>query len=158
MKKITLVNILFLFVFGSKAQSVIASAGGEGTVGTWNINYTIGETFVSTYPIGGNMLTEGFHQPYYVMVAIKELFNIGEVKVYPNPTTSILQIQFDKISIENIEVKLFDLSGKSILASKTLNSNTWQADISYLPSATYILIVNDIVKHKANSYKIIKSN
>ena len=48
MKKITLVNILFLGAFGGKAQSVIASGGSEGTVGTWNVNYTIGETFVST--------------------------------------------------------------------------------------------------------------
>jgi hypothetical protein len=153
--------ILSAFIINAqtpKPQDVIASVGYEGTAGAMTVTYTIGESFVTTFDNGSNILSQGFHQPYYIMVAVNEPFDIGEVKVFPNPTNSILQIQFDKINTENIEVKLFDLTGKPILLSKIESTNTWQTNLSDLPSANYILSVTDIVNHKSNSYKIFKSN
>lgn len=62
-------SILFvlLCIHGSTAQqlspSVIASSGGSFQSAAFSLDYTLGETFVTTLSNGQNILTQGFHQP-----------------------------------------------------------------------------------------------
>jgi hypothetical protein len=59
--------ILALFITPVCAQSlspsVIASAGSSFTSAQFSMDYTLGETFVTTLSNGSNILTQGFHQP-----------------------------------------------------------------------------------------------
>lgn len=74
--------------------------------------------------------------------------NEKKYRVYPNPTTGTFIIKED---IENEEIRLFDISGKSIKIDKS-NSNTY--DISELPSGTYFLqIKTDKI---IENHKIVK--
>ena len=56
-----------LCINGATAQqlspSVIASAGGSFQSTEFSLDYTLGETFITTLSNGQNILTQGFHQP-----------------------------------------------------------------------------------------------
>ena len=70
-------------------------------------------------------------------------FQSSLIKIYPNPTSDIL-------NIEGLEVEKVDIyDAKGSLVQKTLNNN--QVDISNLSSGNYILIIND--QHKENIIK-----
>lgn len=158
MNKILLIFGFVLFAaIESMAQNVTATSGGGGTVGTMTVNYTIGEAFVPTYQNGGSILTQGFHQPYYTVVATEENFPLGTLKVFPNPTTSILQVQIEHVNLDDLFVSFFDITGKIIISSK-VNSDIWQTDLSGLASGYYLLTVSAVQNNKSNSFKIFKSN
>ena len=61
----TIVLALFVtpFFAQSLSPSVIASAGSSFTSAQFSMDYTLGETFVTTLSNGSNILTQGFHQP-----------------------------------------------------------------------------------------------
>ena len=65
-------------------------------------------------------------------------FQTSLIKIYPNPTSDILNIE--GIEVEKIDI--YDAEGK--LVQKTLNNN--QVDISHLSTGKYFLIINDQYK------------
>lgn len=158
MNKNQLFVAFFLFAtFVSKAQNVTATSGGQGSVGSMNVNYSIGEAFVTTYQNGNSILTQGFHQPYFTVTEVEENFPSGALTVFPNPTSSILQIQFEQVNLDNLVIYLSDITGKLIKISK-VDAQVWTTDLTDLGSGYYLLTVTDEKKHKHNSFKIYKSN
>lgn len=77
--------------------------------------------------------------------------NISELEIYPNPTSSILNIDAKK---EIISVKLNDVSGKSVLNKKS-NALKEKLNIGHLPKGVYVLTVE--MKDKTVTKKIIKN-
>lgn len=76
-------------------------------------------------------------QPVAVTVAINlsnNSFDISFLKVYPNPASSVLQINYTSI-IESVEV--YSMLGQLLLTSKS-NSKTVNIDVSALPSSMYL--------------------
>ena len=69
------------------------------------------------------------------------------IKIYPNPTTSLLNIRTEK----NLSFELYNLFGQRIL--KTKNSSI---QMLYLPNAIYLLKVTDEDSNFSKSYKIVK--
>jgi len=67
----------------------------------------------------------------------KPLFN-----VFPNPAKNILQIENLSLNTKNTEIKIADLTGKTILV-KTLNSNINAIDISELPKGMHIITISN---------------
>lgn len=157
MKNLLSLTFLLFIALEGKSQYVIGSIGGEGNVGNMNINYTVGEAVIATIENDSTTLTQGFHQPSYVLTAINETFLPGAVMVFPNPATSILYVQFEDIELENITISLYDITGRSIISSK-VSTDIWQIDLSGLANGYYLLTVTDLKNHQSNSFKIIKSN
>ncbi len=161
MKKIPLVILLLPIAFLLSianviiGQSVIATSGGGGTVGNMHIDYTVGEAAISTLENDSMVLSQGFHQPFYRITAIKETFLHGTVSVFPNPTTSILNVKFENLVLKDIVVSLYDAEGKIISTARVDNAIS-QMDLSNLPNGYYILTVMDNVNQNINSYKILK--
>ena len=71
MKKTSFVLLLSITIIQGLAQTltprVICSGYGSGQGGGIKLNYTIGETFVTTLRSGNTVLTQGFHQPEVVL-------------------------------------------------------------------------------------------
>ncbi|MFN0034268.1 MAG: T9SS type A sorting domain-containing protein [Saprospiraceae bacterium] len=154
----SLMPLLLLLLAGSaQSQSVIGSLGGEGNVGSMNLQYTAGEAFVTTIEDNGSALTQGFHQPCLVVTSVEETFLPGAVTVFPNPTAAIVNVRFADIKLENLRISLFDAAGKSILTS-SVHAELWQTDLSGLAGGYYLLKVTDLETHQSNSFKIFKSN
>ena len=74
--------------------------------------------------------------------------NNKHIKIYPNPTTSIVKLQGDK----EYYIEVYTLQGKKVMA---LTGNT--IDMSHLSSATYIVKALDKVENEEVSYKVVKN-
>lgn len=78
-------------------------------------------------------------------------FDLSQIKIYPNPTSSVLNIDAQK---EIISVRLNDISGKSILSKKS-NALKEKLNIEHLPKGVYVLTVE--MKGQTTTKKIIKN-
>src|SRR5690606_31535185 len=81
---------------------------------------------------------------------------IDEVKLYPNPTASILNIEFSITDIEKVKFDIFDLNGRLIKTVSKENSNkiNLQINVEDLQTGTYILVIN--TGKYNSSHKFIK--
>ncbi|WP_460217738.1 M28 family peptidase [Psychroserpens sp. MEBiC05023] len=75
-----------------------------------------------------------------------------DINIFPNPVQSDLFIEVNE-SIKNIEIKLYDVSGKLVLNTITSESST-VLNIKALPQGVYFL--NLISSEKSGAYKIVK--
>ncbi len=80
MKKILLVSVIVFYCYnnpGAIAQTltpqVIASAGSYQSNATASLSYTIGETNIQTLASANNSLTQGFQQPYIILLSALNL-------------------------------------------------------------------------------------
>tara|TARA_B100000035_G_scaffold100669_1_gene85350 strand:- start:21 stop:716 length:696 start_codon:yes stop_codon:yes gene_type:complete len=69
------------------------------------------------------------------------------ISVFPNPTSSILNINFDG----DLKMTVFNMLGQQIL-----ETNNKQIDISGFDKGTYILIVQNLESNNSTNFKIIK--
>lgn len=157
MKNIISLCFLLLLAWQGKSQNVFGSVGGEGQAGSMNVQYTVGETSVTTVENDSTLLTQGFHQPNLTVTALEAAFLPGTLTVFPNPTAGVINVQFADIPLENIVIVLFDLAGKQLLTAQA-NADRWQADLSDWAGGYYLLRVTDTVTKQSNSFKIFKSN
>ncbi|SEH77954.1 Por secretion system C-terminal sorting domain-containing protein [Paenimyroides aquimaris] len=80
---------------------------------------------------------------------------LSELKVYPNPVDSYLNIDGDLEALVNAKVQIFDLSGKRIQeADLNFNSNNAGVDVSALNPGMYILKISK--ETATQSYKFVK--
>jgi len=69
------------------------------------------------------------------------------ISVFPNPTSSILNINFDG----DLNLSIYNMLGQQIL-----ETNEKQIDISSFDRGTYILIVQNLESNNSTNFKIIK--
>lgn len=81
-----------------------------------------------------------------------EEFSEEEIKVYPNPVISDLNIEFINAEAE-AAVKLYDVSGKLILSTNTDGTFT-SLDLKEMPQGIYFLNVE--TSEKSGTFKIVK--
>ena len=98
----------------SITPEVVASAGEHFENGNVQLSWTLGEIAVSTYDNGGNILTEGFHQPELLITSIEEVSELDMmVNIFPNPTSDFINIEFTGNKTDML-VELFDMNGKEV--------------------------------------------
>jgi hypothetical protein len=70
--------------------------------------------------------------------------SLEEFKVYPNPTSNIINIVHDGLSNEKINIEVFSLDGKPLYRrlDEIFNGNT-ELDLSTFPNGIYILKINN---------------
>lgn len=69
---------------------------------------------------------------------------LDNLKIYPNPTTNILNIEFSTTDIEKVKFDIFDLNGRLIKTVSQENSSqvNQQINVESLQTGTYILVIN----------------
>lgn len=160
MKTTIRIILLLLGLLASKAQaqqSANTSAGNAtGTGGT--VSYSIGQIdYTSRISIGGS-ISQGVQQSYEIFILGTENFqsiNLTMV-VYPNPTTSMVNLKIEDYAIESLTFTLFDIEGRQI-QSKKINQAETEIQMENLARATYLLNVLDNNK-LLKTFKIIKNN
>lgn len=140
------------------AQQATVASGGDasGTGGT--SSYTIGQVAYTNATGSNGSVNQGVQQPY-------EIFTLGNdhypeiallLTVYPNPTTTLVNLKIENHSLENLQYQLFDLNGRQIQSQK-INASETQIQMENLASAIYLLNVmenNKLLK----TFKIIKND
>lgn len=80
---------------------------------------------------------QGFLQPL-LKADLKGVTQRLELSVYPNPTSQVVHIATDVQSSNRIDLQLFDLSGRLIIAQNIATENA-ELDLSSLPAGAYVL-------------------
>jgi len=63
--------------------------------------------------------------------------------VFPNPTHSVLNIEFSKTRSSNLKINLFDLSGRLIYSQQNVTQPTVTINVSELETGTYIIVLSE---------------
>lgn len=155
---ITLSCCMFSGVALFHAQSSPDSGGSDAVGSGGNVSYSIGQTFYEPVLSLGGSMTPGLQQPYEISETLgQEIAEIGlSLKVYPNPTTDLLNLRIDLNDYQKYSYELFDLAGK-VLTKRSASAKLIGISMSQYPSGTYLLKVS-----KGNTpvkiFKIIKIN
>ena len=89
----------------------------------------------------------------YSYVGIDDI-NDSNYKIYPNPTNSIFNIGA-KDDNEKIKVEIYDMTGRSVISTKNVVSQTISLNVKNLQSGHYIVkIIND--SGKVSTMKMVK--
>jgi len=155
MKKYLLCCFYIFAAFVLSAQQVVSTAGETGTAEDYEVSWTIGEPVIVTSVLETNILTQGFHQTKLVVTSVDDLVKGDpDVKVYPNPTQSIVVIEFNG-SIENHEFVLFDISGRKLHRGKIGSSET-RLNFENRATGIYLLRLMSDKNSHIQTFKIIK--
>ena len=154
--KLNLFIVLTLSVTGliyAQSANLVGVAGDNYSNTNYQLNWSIGETLTETYQNGTNVLSQGFHQNTYSVVSVENNSNI-DLRVYPNPTTDLIMVDFNQCENASYVLIIIDLNGK-VLHSKKLNGNKVLLNFATYVSGTYLLLVKQQDK-LIKSFKIIK--
>jgi hypothetical protein len=136
-------------------QEVIASSGGFKVNGGISISWTLGETIIPASKNGNLVLIPGF-QEMMMITKVEENIDVQvHIKVFPNPAGEILNIQFDALVEDEIDLTIVDFEG--VLVKKDIIETAItekQVDLKNLPPGIYFLRLTK--GRHVNIYKVVK--
>jgi hypothetical protein len=154
-----LVCLFFGITFSSihAQQTTIASGKSISSI-DGNISYSVGQISYTTISNPTGTISQGVQQPFEIFtLGTNDFQNISlKISIYPNPTTTLVNLRIDDLDFISFEYQLFDVTGKQILNKKISQIET-QIPLENLPAKAYFLNVSDnnkIIK----SFKLIKTN
>ena len=108
----------------------------------WNSTYpyAVGPTFYGVYDVSTVTSVPGGTTTYSTTSINESLLNAIEINVYPNPANDFIVMQFNSLVKKDINVELFDITGKSVQKSIIYQGSTIaNIDTRALYSGQYIL-------------------
>lgn len=147
----------FLFFLKANAQQSLNAAGGDATGSNGKISYSIGQIdYVSATGSNGSV-SQGVQQPFEIFTLGTDDFPniILQAIVYPNPTSSNINLIIENYSIDNLHYNLYDIQGRSIANQKITQQET-NITMENLQNTNYFLQVFDNNK-TLKTFKIIKN-
>jgi hypothetical protein len=156
------VFILFLLTFAISlnaqvTQEVIASSGGYNVNGNVSLSWTLGETIVPTLksPDGALVLSHGFQQKLLVTAVEETIYDLVKIKVFPNPVTEAVNIQFDAPLEEEISLDILDSQGK-LIKTDIIEPASTVKEINMQDVAGGIYYIRLSSDKHINVYKVVK--
>jgi flagellar hook assembly protein FlgD len=77
----------------------------------------------------------------------KHVKNTNTVKIYPNPTKDVINIELVSSNQQSVSFALYDAMGRTVrgVVSKKMESgvNNFQFNLTNLPKGTYYIKIND---------------
>ena len=140
------------------SPEVQGAAGTQSQVGNTIVTWTVGEPLTETLSASGNTITQGFHQPRYVLIALDEplIAELG-IKVYPNPTSDHVFMDIEREEESELTVELIDMTGRILSTRKSiLMQDQLRFDLSQVAKGYYFLRVIQANGHMFKAYKVDK--
>lgn len=157
--------ISFHFIHAQESfQYIISPTGSSDIHQNIQVNWTIGEMAIKTFTTSNYMLTEGFHQP---LLSVEEIINNNElsrleklnISIWPNPTSSILQIKINSEFNEIGLISLKTIEGRDLQSTTvSLYSGHYEFAMGIYPPGVYLLRLINEGGALLKTYKIIKIN
>jgi hypothetical protein len=89
-------------------------------------------------------------------LSTEELKLQSSIRVFPNPTTFLVNVDLSQLPQGEYQLYLLDLSGKVVYNQIATKSNT-EIDMSTFATGTYVLQVQTKGTQKVETFKIVKS-
>ena len=74
---------------------------------------------------------------YSATTGVQETLDENSVKVYPNPTSNVVTVEFDNLTGDNFTVSLYDNLGRLVYEKTNITTNKFEFDINNLKSGAY---------------------
>ncbi len=167
MKKIILPVVLFLGgMLTATAQTNIeqnaVSAAGDyytGSFGSLQVNIG-GEPVIETITDGTTTFTQGFEQPKFKGTGIISLpANAPEIKLFPNPSSDMVNLMYTLTQGGKITYQLFDMAGRALGGTSHATQQgqqTEQLDVSSLSQGVYMLNIVFEANDATKSFSVVK--
>lgn len=152
--------VAFLFSIGmlvTNAQENTVSSGENATGAGGTVSYSVGQAFYITSTDTAGSISQGVQQPIEIQVILgMEEHEINlYAKVYPTPTTDLINLTIGNMDTSGLSFKLFDYSGRVLTNGKIENEET-SIPMSRYPKAVYLLSVTKDNK-AIKTFKILKN-
>ena len=157
------ISLNLLLITSIDAQSiqkeVYGSAGKTDSIAAYNVAWTIGEIITEGFTTENFIVTQGFHQPQYVITGIPVLPEVDySVKAFPNPARDYLNIEICKKIPEKFLLTFRTMDGKTLSEAEFISGETYRVNLTqFRTNLIYLIITNDISK-QSRILKIIKTN
>lgn len=137
------------------AQESINSGGGTATGAGGVVTFTTGQSTFTVADGTGGSSSAGVQQAYVVTPTGTAPLVYGyPIKVFPNPTAHLLQI--DAGSAENLRYELSDATGKRVQTGKIKNGKATLNMASAAPGNYQLLILYE--KKVQRSFNVLKNS
>lgn len=159
-----LLSLAILISSVSYCQSItpqsINSSGIKMSQTNGSISFTVGELVILTQVDSeGNSIGNSFTSGATIStVSIKEPNKeILSVKVFPNPTTELVNIQINNSSIDQVIISIINIQGKEVYNGiYSAISNTIGINMANYNTGNYFLAIQNKNNEVLGTYKIIK--
>lgn len=122
---------------------------------------TLGEVMIATLATsdGSFAITQGFHQPEcgLASVGVQDLANNWALELFPNPTSSLLHIQYETPAAGLLDARLWSITGALILDWQALPSGS-VLDCTPLASGIYLLDLRDAQTGEKTIARFVKTS
>ena len=164
-KPIALLGAALLMCTLSYAQSIapqsVNSGGTKMSQSNGSLSFTVGELVVLNLSDSeGNTLGGGFTAgATLTTVSIHETdATLLDIKVFPNPTSDLVNIQINHSTIDQVLLTITDLQGKEVYNGKYAGiSNVIGINTASYATGTYVLSLKNLKNQVLGTYKIIKN-
>jgi len=142
----------------------ISSAASSSQTDDLLLDWTIGEILTSTLSHNTKHYTQGFNQPIIQVerptTAIPSFeLEASDLQIYPNPSSTILQIKLSDRLLNVIALELIDTHGNLLYRLNEDRRDSFiEIDVSPLPQGIYWLSVSKSDELGRQNYKIVKMN
>jgi hypothetical protein len=170
--KITVVIVLFISIScfsQSVTPAVLNVAGGNSQNGYYQFEWSVGEmSLINQMESRPNLfvLTNGFLQPYILNPGVnnwKNQFGADEIKVFPTPASSYIEIDLFTRQQGRLKISLYDAIGQKIYSTELQSFGVdliQRIPVNTFNTGTYLLHVELEADanffSKKGVYKIIK--
>ena len=137
------------------SPEVIGAGGDFFSSSSGSLAWTIGETMVETFQSSQGYLTQGFHQPSFVIVTDIMVNPEQTIFLFPNPTTRWLTLQIHQPGGYRIE--LYDLKGIRLVNTEvSIDESTHEhrIDMDDFAVALYLLRITELSSGKSYGFRI----
>lgn len=138
MKKFLITGLLLLFCTAAGAQSVerqvIGSAGGSFS-GSFSLDWTAGETVITTGTAGSVVLNQGFQQPPAAALSTRDLEAAG-LRAWPNPTEDQVNLTWPAMP-GDCRVILYNAAGAQVYEGQWKAGEAYQLHLSAFAPGVY---------------------
>ena len=156
LQKTILAFILSMTVSVIYAQEAVLITGGDSSSSSGSLAYSVGQVVYTSDSNNDGTVNKGVQQAFEIFtLSIDDNRLDILLSVYPNPTTSHINLRIDDQLSKGLSFQLYDLHGR-LLRQENITDKITQIDMQKLQSATYL--VNILQDHKrVKSFKVIKA-
>lgn len=164
MNKLYILTFLFLFIHQLNAQNIrpeiLSTTGISSTASSVQVDWTLGELAVTTIQESDIQISQGFHQPTFMVTSIHDIPpEIGQISLYPVPTTSSIKIELTLQQERTIHFHLLNMRGQKIWSEKTQGQHiSEEFTLSNVPNGNYFIKISFENTSHSQTFKIIKLN
>lgn len=145
-KEFLLILVLFLalpslLLCQTFHHQMISSQGASVTTSTGlKVNQTIGQQSVIGNSTNGIVVQQGYQQSFWQSRLSSSVNLIKDIKIYPNPVSDILNINFTNVPKTLLNVILFDVRGRLIYSQNhNIENSRLTLDVSKFRMGLYLV-------------------